>query len=500
MTSPSAEPGAEAAAAPTPGRSVARNTALLMLSQALGLPMSLLINMALGRMLGPAVVGQYYLATTYAGFGFLFVEWGLGGVIPAVVARDRSRAGEVLGSALLWRVSTVPLVAAIVGATCYVFVRPDLDFQISLALVTLGLAIGLVWRTCGDVVRGFERADVAAFSYAGAQVLAAALAIPVIMLGGKLHAFLIATAAASAVVLVAVWRAMRREGVGKLAISWASTRRLLIEGNAFLVLSGVLVLQPTIDAFFLSRTSSDEVIGWHAAAKKLQAALVTPAGALIGALYPTLCRLWVDNKQEFARTTTGALRACTVVMVPLALGSYLFAELGIRLFNKESFGPAEDNLQVLAISVLMVYLSMTIGTCLAASGKARQWTTVQIVCVAVRAVANPLLIPYFQEHYGNGGLGVCWATAVNEVLLVVIGIFLMPRGIFDRSMAKIVLQTGAAGLGMAAVAWALSSVTQFVVAPLAVVVYFVVLYAVGGIEKQQLESIKGIVRRKILRR
>jgi O-antigen/teichoic acid export membrane protein len=341
---------------------------------------------------------------------------------------------------------------------------------------------------------------VAALSYAGAQVLTAGLAIPVVLLGGQLHAFLIASVAASAVVLVAVWRAMRREGVGKIRIDWAGTRKLLIEGNAFLVLSGVMVLQPTIDAFFLARGSSDDVIGWHAAAKKMQIALITPAGALIGALYPTLCRLWVDNKEEFARTTTGALRACTVVMVPLALGCYLFAELGVQLFNKNSFGPAEDNLKVLSISVLMVYLSMTVGTCLAASGKARAWTIVQVICVAVRGVANPVLIPYFQEHYGNGGLGVCWATAANEVLLVVIGVSLMPRGIFDRSMLKIALQAGGAGLAMVVVARLLPNVTQFVVAPLAVLVYFVVLYAVGGIEKRQVESIKGMVRRKILRR
>jgi O-antigen/teichoic acid export membrane protein len=470
-----------------------------MFAQAMGLPLSFLMNGVMGHKLGAAAVGQYYLATSYAGFAFLFVEWGLGGVLPAAVARDRSRAASLLGSALLWRIGTAPLAAAAI-AVIALFLEPGLDFQISLALVCLATAFGLVWRTCGDVVRGFERAEVAAYSYVGGQILNVALMVPIMLLGGGLHVTLIGSAAAAGIVLIPVWRALRPAGVGKLSVDFTATKKLLIEGNSFMVLSVILMIQPAIDAALLGWMTSHEVVGWHAAAKRLQGALIYPSSALIGALYPTLARLWVENRAEFARTTTGALRACIVVMVPLAVGCYLFAELGIRLFSKEAFGPAVKNLQILSAFVLMLYLTMTIGTCLAAAGRQRAWTMAGCLKVAVQTAGTWLFIPWFQRREGNGGLAVSWATALGEALMLVIGLAMMPRGIFDRSIVRTALQAAAAGGAMVVVARLLPNVTQFVVAPLAGLAYLVVLYAVGGIDKSQIESVKGMVRRKILRR
>ena len=499
--SPTVEPAPSGPApAPRSARSVvARNAAVLMAAQALGTPISMLTNAVMGRYLGAAEFGQFFLASTYAGFGFLFVEWGLGAVVPAEVAKNHARAGTILGSALLWRVPAAP-VAAVALALIAFLLGEHASFQMTLSLFCLTTALSLIWRTCGDAVRGFERTDVAASSQVAGQLLTAALVVSTLLLGGRLHASMVARAAAAAIILIPVWRVLRTIGLRPLVVRAAETRRLRKEGTAFLTLGLVLALQPYVDALWLSRLAPDEVMGWHAAAKKLLEPLVYPASALIGALYPTLVRLYAEDKDDYVRTARSAIRACIAMVVPIAIGCFQYAEIGIRLFSKRSFAQAENNLQILAVFVLLVYVTMTIGTCLFAAGKQRAWTFVQFLCIVISALADPIAIRFFQGRYHNGGLGVALTTVASETLMLVVGIVLMPRGIFDRTILGATARALLAGGVMVGVARLLAALSPFLAAPIAVAAYAGALFAVGGIEKEQLAMLRSFVARKAARR
>jgi O-antigen/teichoic acid export membrane protein len=507
---PSVEP-LPASTAPAParsssGRTVARNTMMLVLAQALGIPLSMVLNAVMARKLGPEGLGHYYLATTFAGYAFLFVEWGLGSLIPRKVAQQRDQAGAVLGGALLWRIGSAPvfsgvliLIAAVVyhvwGVQKY-----NGDFQIALVLACAGSALCLWWRTCGDVVRGFERADVSATSQVTWQIINAILMTGVLVAGGNLHLAMAAGVLAAALPLVPVWRSLKGVGIGRLTVDVANTRSLLKEAVPFLMLSLILASQPNIDAAFLSVMSSDKVLGWHAAAKKLVGVLVTPAGALIGALYPTLSRLYTESQDEYRKTARSAIRASVAMTMPLAVSCVMYAEIGIRLFNKESFAPAEQNLQILSLFVMLMYVTMTMGCILAAAGRQRPWTAVAFACVVVTLIADPLLIPYFQRRYGNGALGANIANVANELVMLFAGIWLAPAGVFDRSVARGALACVVAGGVMAGVARVLSGLSPYLAAPIAIAAYAVALYALGGIEKELVTNLRSTITRKLGRR
>ena len=61
------------------------------------------------------------------------------------------------------------------------------------------------------------------------------------------------------------------------------------------------------------------------------------------------------------------------------------------------------------------------------SSAQRIWVLVQSLCVVVSLAMNPILVPYFQKRFANGGIGLCVAGAVSEVLMVTFGIVLSPR-------------------------------------------------------------------------
>jgi O-antigen/teichoic acid export membrane protein len=466
-------------------RLVARNTIIMMAAQALGVPLAVVVNAVMARTVGPGDYGIFYVLTTFASLAFMIVDWGQNGILPARIATDRPNASRYLGSALAWK--CVASIAA-TGILAVVLQLQDQDLPlVPLALVCLGQALTLTARTCADVVRGFERVKVAAYTQVGGQFLLALFTIPVLYAFGTLNSYLIAAAAAGAIVLYAVWRGLHTVGIKALHADLATVKALLKDGNSFLVLNLILLLQPAIDAHYMALLASKEAIGWHAAAVKLMGPLLLPASALIGALYPTLCRLWTENVHEYMHTSRGALRAAFVMTMPIALGCGLFPDIGVRIFGTDTFGPAENNLRILALYVFLLYVTMTLGTCLNAAGRQRAWTVVQFTCIVIVLIADPLLVRWFQTHTGNGALGVNITTAGTELLMMIAGVWLMPRGVFDRSILRSGLLTLAAGAAMAGVAWLLKDYDSLWVAPLALGVYAATLFAIGGVDREQLQ-------------
>src|SRR5450432_4092447 len=98
---------------------VVRNTLYLTLSQAVTVPLAVLINALTARYLGAESFGYIYLAGTFAGFGMLAVGWGHEGVLPALVAQDHSLAGTLLGSSFAWRATLGAVVYAVLAVVCH---------------------------------------------------------------------------------------------------------------------------------------------------------------------------------------------------------------------------------------------------------------------------------------------------------------------------------------------------------------------------------------------
>ena len=492
---PVAEASAEQRAS---GSRVVRNTLYLTLSQAITVPLAVLINALMARYLGAETFGYLYLAGTFAGFGMLAVGWGHEGVLPAMVAQDHSSAGMLLGSSFVWRTALGFVVYGVLAVICHLL-GYDSEMQWALALVFAGAVLTSFVQACKDTIRGFERADIPAYSHVGQQILWAALVTAVLLLGGRMRSALIAMLVTQVIVLILIMRTLPGVGVGRLSIQKTALKSLFVGGTPFVFLGLAMALQPNIDAIYLSKLGSLEAVGWYAVARRLIGLLLFPAAALIGALYPTLCRLWTEDRADYMRVARGSLHSVALLVMPVALGCGLYPDIGIAVFSKKAFGPAADDLRVLSLFLFLVYFSMPVGTCVLASGKQRAWSIVQSLCVVVSLVLDPLLTPWFQRRFANGGLGPCVASVASEVVVIVCGVALMPKGMFDARLRRTFLFALLSGVGMVIVARLLHSLTPFVAAPLAVIAYGAGLWVTGEIDRSHLAKFTEFFARKFSR-
>lgn len=472
---------------------VFRSAGLIMVARVIAIPVSILVNALAARVLGAGDFGLLYQALTFSSLVFLFVEWGQPNVLMAQVATRRDAAGPLLGSAIAARVGGAVIAGGIVPLVC-VWAGYEREFVLVLSLTLLGATFGTVSGAFSDVLRGFERAEFAAGSFLAWQLLSAALVVPTLLLGGGLYGFLAARIAAAAVGVAFLVRMLPRMKVPHLSVRVGTMKELLREGRPFLLFGLVLTLQPMIDAAMMSKLATPQALGWYAAARKLIGALTFPASALILALYPTLCRLRSESMDAFRGSAAEALYVVAVAVVPVALGCALFPGIGVELFGRRGYGPAADDLRVLALYVFLVYFSMPIGSCLVAAGRQNGWTLVQAGCVVVSLLLDPPLIRWFAAHAGNGGLGVCVAAVVSEIVVVSGGVALLPAGILakvPRARIGLVLASAAAMLAVALVTRGLSDLAR---ACLAVLAYGLCLQLSGGFDFLKLRSLLGGLR------
>jgi len=477
--------------------SVLRNTLILVGAQFLGIPLSIFVNAVMGRKLGPSDFGFVNLALNLCGFAFMFVEWGHNGVLPREIAQHPLRSGALLGTSIASRVGLTVIVSLCLTLLSW-WLYPH-TFLPLLGLVALQSFFVSVSSAYQDAARGFERTDVTAIGRIGVQLLNAGFVLPVLFLGGGLIPAMTAWMVSSFLILPLTTRIAHNIGVGKPSFDRRELGYLMLSGWPFLVSSAAMTSLGFIDTIALSKLATPEVFGWNSAAQKLVGTLIVPSTALIASLYPTLSRLIVDDPEQYKATLRRSISGTGLLAIPLALGCALYSGLGVAIYGKGGYAPANQNLIVLSGLVLLVYFSMPLSSALLAARRHVAWAWAQFVCLLLRLVLDLLLIPWFQEHYRNGGLGVCVSSVLCEVVLVALALYMIPHGVINRALAKVLGKGALAGIAMAAAALSLRSVNPWLAAPIAAVVYFGVLYQVGGVDMTQIKRITDGIKNKFAR-
>lgn len=496
-----AQPEASPASVPPRDRSatarvLAKNTAWLAGGQVIGMPIAIVMNSLLARRLGPEDYGLLFLVTTLSGFAATFAECGQGGAAQRAVARDHGNAGTLLSSSIVLRLVSFAIAHVVLAGAVWIL-KYEASVALGIAIVAFQTFVTQFTGTAALAARAFERSDLVARNLLLLQIATLAFTAPVLLLGGGLLPVLLAQLVAALLVGWRDWRLLNVLGIELRRYSAATVRYLAGEGIGFLVLSGIIVLQWNINAVMLSKLTSAEVMGWYAASQRLVGFLIFPCTAVVGSLYPTLCRLLAESPEEARDTARSSLSVVSWVALPLAVGCASFPDIGVKIFSRESFGPAEDNLRISALVVFILCFVMVLATYLNALGKQRVWALLQLGGVVIGSGLNLLLVPWFQSKYGNGGLGVVSATVFSEGFLVVAGLALAPSGLlnaaFFRSFAGALVAAAAMGL----TGFLLSPLlTSWGAAPVSLVVYAVGLRLTGVLNATSLGLLRDMLRRR----
>jgi len=457
-------------------RPPARNAFHLILGQAATTALAVILTGAIGRSLGPADFGSWYLLTTIAGFAYVFVDWGYSPYVIREVARRPDRAGELTGTVLVLRTLTALAIAGaaivvteILGSGPHISGLAGLNIAASMPMLLLS---SFAWT-----FRGRERMDSEALINVVLKVFILAATIGLLATGMRLGGVILAQTIAGAAAFGIALSIYVRLSLPPLRVTRATAREL-IAGAAPMFTMGLMVsVQPYIDANVLSKLVPAEVVGWYGATAVFAGTLLAPALILGGTVYPRLSRA-VANREEFTALVRSSMRPVLFVAMLGAIGTFAFADFAVSIvYHDRAFAPAATILRAFSLNLFLVSVDVLLGNIILAAGSVVRFARAKVGAVIVTTALEVVLIQICQTQFGNGGIGVMLAFAAGELILIVAAIRLIPAGTLDR--------TSLVDVGRALAAGAATVLTLQLVAPagplvgIAVTVAAYTLYAFG---------------------
>ena len=175
--------------------------------------------------------------------------------------------------------------------------------------------------------------------------------------------------------------------------------------------------------------------------------------------------------------------------LPIAVGITLLADKFIFLI----YGPTYENsiiaLQILSWDVLLVFLYGCISFLLVSIDRQHQMALFAGCTAVINIILNIILIPTYSY------VGSAFATIIAESFLLVSYIFLSARYLHLLPLHKIIIKPIIAASLMGAFVYFFSQIHLAIVVPLAIVIYFSVLYLIKGFSKDDISLLKSLLKK-----
>jgi Na+-driven multidrug efflux pump len=106
---------------------------------------------------------------------------------------------------------------------------------------------------------------------------------------------------------------------------------------------------------------------------------------------------------------------------------------------------------ILAITIPITGVLIVMATIIAAVDRQSQWVGVLLAALLLDVVLNIPLIWFFDGSAGNGAIGAALAAVVAETSQIVFGLRLLPKGMLNGDLRRLLLKVSAASGAMAGV-------------------------------------------------
>lgn len=464
-----------------------RGAMYLGIGQVVTTVLTILLSATLARALTPADFGLLYLAISIASFAYVIVEWGAGNLIIRETARHPEESGVMLGSSLAMRT-----IGALVACLCVVAATWLLGYDMRTRLLIGALILGWMPQylglSFGWTFRAHERMERDATLNVVLKLATLLGSMACFALGGRLLGLFFTWSLAGCLTLAVAIAMYRQLRLPAITATMAMVRTQLRDGASLVAMSLAVAFGPLLNANILYKIASPEVVGWFGAASNIMGTLVAPASILGMTMYPRLSKA-TDNPVEFARIFANSFRLLLLLAVLGGVGTYLFADVPVALiYSMQKFGPSVVILRAFAPAVMLLYVNMLLGSVILAAGNAGRFAGAKVASLILTTVLTFILVPVFQARFGNGGLGVAYATASGELLMVVFS-FIFIRKTADRSAVGDTCRTLIAGAGTLLLFELLPAFTPFLAIPACVVVFGVLSLLFGALKRSDLDML-----------
>lgn len=434
--------------------SLRQNAVAMFLGQGITWGLTAVTLALLPRYLGPAQMGAMGVGMSFTSLAGTVAGLGMATLITREVARDRETGRDLLATALWLHIgfgvaSAIAAIAVGLLLDYGTMTRVAIIAQCSTVPMNLMILLGFgalqgvevmrhqaIWDAANKVfslvaIGVIIALDLGFYALMGLSVLSAGLtAVPGVVLMHRYLPFRVAS------------------------FSWPKARYLVVESIPFCAINIFVVVYLAIDVLLLSVLADETAVGIYTAPSRIFGTLLFAPTIVTTVVFPRMAASWrtaPEGLQRLSRKTMQLVVGLTLPVAVIALctsGPLLVALIGDGFDNS---GPV---IAVLALSLVPTSLNMVTHRILTAADRQRVWTVVMLGGLAAKLGLDFALIPLADHLWSNPALGAAIGLVIVESAMVAIGVFYLPKGVFDRREAWLYGRLGIAALVAVAVALA----------------------------------------------
>jgi len=454
-----------------------RNAGYLFACEASSRIFGFLTTAVLARRLGVDGFGQIGFAAAVMAYGIVFTDLGLTTVGTRSVARDRSVAGELVGSVVPLRLLLGLAAAAVMVLIAVVLPKPA---AVKWLLVFYAGAVVLQSVLFEWVFIGAENMGFVSLSRVATNCAYLGLALAFVRSSTSVLLVPVAFGLATLLgVLVLFFGYVPRFGLPRLRLGPTRWRELLKSAWPIGASSLLTQLHVNLGLVLLGLTATFQQTGIYNSAYRLVFFLMTLDRVFYTVFFPVVSRFIKDQPGRLAELVGTAARMIFVLSIPFCVGAFVLARPLLEAVFSSAYSGAVPILPILVWFLPLSMLNSLAGYTLLAAGNERQFLRNTAIGVGAAVVFNLVAVPL------AGSTGAALAIVAGEAVLLV----LMGNGLLEMVKPRLGLRTlapFAASLAMGIVVYNLRDMSLVGSIGFGVLTYSVFLLLLNGVTAEDI--------------
>ncbi len=471
---------------------LAKNTLHLTLAMIGQKAVAFLYFALIARLMGAEDTGAYFIALAIITVIMVLDDLGMTSVLIRETAKDEKDATQWCRTVMGVKVITMPITVVIAFFVPVIMGYSEEVTQLVRLAIIIMLADTLSLTFYG-VLRGLRRLKYESIGVFVGQILIAGVGTFFLLTGQATLPLLIGALIVGSLwnVLYGASRVVKKLGWKALMPTYTLGWKPLKMAFAFFLAAVFVKIYSYTDSIILERVMGEEAVGFYSVAYKLTYAFQFLPLAFIAALYPAMS---AQAKDPVALKET-LLKSFWYLMLlgaPIVFGIWSLGPEIVTFFYSEQYLSSILPLQVLIFVLIFIFLDFPIGSLLNATDRQSIKTAIMGATMVVNIVGNLILIPRYEI------VGASIAALISFIFMFVAG-WIATRKIVEITLADLWRNTWhvlLAGVVMAIVVVLVKLLMPFYVAiVVGAAVYVVLGFAFGGITREHVAQVKGLLRR-----
>ncbi len=484
-------------------RKIGKNVSFLSIGTLIQKFLSLVMVIYLAQFLGIGDFGVYSFAFSFVLMFTIFGDLGVGTFIFREIAKDKSKAAELLGDAFVVKLGLFLFVLLVIfiSILSFHFFNPD-EYPFIVVFFVLIAGISLLLDSMAGLFRmiffAFQEMQYELITNTVYKVVLFVLTVGILFLGfGLKEVFFIALISSVINFILSFFIVIKKFIKPKISFNFSRYKQLIIAGLPFCFLAVFMSFYANMDSVMLSFFKGNISVGYYSAAMRLINTLSFIPAAFMSAIFPVMASFSASSNKSVNTVISKSFKYLLIVVLPIAFVTTLLSGRIIELIYPtteiNNFAPAASALTILIWFSVLNFLNLVFLNSLQSTKFEKRALHIVILSFAVNFILNLFLIPLFDFQ------GAAIASVVSQIVFFFLGMYFVSKYFFGfisffKEILKILIKPLIASLIIIPLIYFFYDLNIFILFLISGLAYAIVLFGVlKGLDKQDISLFRKII-------